>query len=460
MYDFVISEAEAIKDQLPSDPTEKSRATKGAVLAMEARAALYAGSIARYGASTPGVSLPGGEVGIAANMATAYYQKALAAATQLINGAAGPYKLYKVLPDLSDNFAAIFLDKRAVNQETIFEVDYKAYSGRTHGFTTSNQPFSLTDEPGDAGRIDPSLNLAEAFEKLDNTYGPIPTRDGSGNPIYYDHPQDIFAGRDARLLGTVMAPYDSASSFRFKGGVIDVWAGYVLADGSVFTSTTAGDLQALPGTTNKIQVVGKDGPINGVDLHTQSGFYIRKWIDPTVGSGRRGRGSDIPFVRYRFAEVLLNAAEAAFELGDPATAALYMNQVRERAGLTIPLGNADISFDRVVHERRVELAFEGHILYDMKRWRLATKVWDGNPTNLNDLVSNIGTATKRSTQAWGLWPYKYYNPASPNNGKWLFKEVLPAKVTGVNRFTLGNYYTNIADDVRAANPKIVKQPNQ
>ncbi len=64
IYDFVISEAEAIKNDLPADVNEKSRATKGAALAMESRAALYAGSIAKYGATTPSVSLPGGEVGI------------------------------------------------------------------------------------------------------------------------------------------------------------------------------------------------------------------------------------------------------------------------------------------------------------------------------------------------------------------------------------------------------------
>src|SRR6185437_12045532 len=61
MYDFIISEAEAIKNDLPTDVGEKSRATKGAALAMEARAALYAGSIAKYGATTPAVSLAGGE---------------------------------------------------------------------------------------------------------------------------------------------------------------------------------------------------------------------------------------------------------------------------------------------------------------------------------------------------------------------------------------------------------------
>ena len=455
LYDFIISEAEAIKDQLPADVNEKSRATKAAALAMEARAALYAGSIAKYGTKTPQVSLPGGEVGIPASMAAGYYTKALTAAQAIINGSAGAYQLYKVLPDLADNFAAIFLDKSSVNQEAIFVEDFKVNSGKVHGFTTNNQPFSISDEGLDAGRLNPSLNVAEAFEKLDNTYAPLATTDGSGNPVYYANQLDIFAGRDARLAGTLLLPGGS-----FKGKKTDVWAGYQLADGSVLTSDDAGHLKPLPGTSTPVQVVGKDGVVNGQEFRSQTGFYIRKYLDPAVGSGRRGRGSDVAFIRYRYAEVLLNAAEAAFELGQTSVAAGYMNQVRARAGLTTPLTPAEITFDRIVHERRVELVFEGHTLYDMKRWRLATSVWDGTPMTVTDLVSNIGKATKRNTQPYGLWPYKYYNPGNANNGKWLFKEVRPASVTGANRFQLGNYYSQIGTDVLSANPKIVKQPNQ
>ncbi|MDB5109007.1 MAG: RagB/SusD family nutrient uptake outer membrane protein, partial [Mucilaginibacter sp.] len=77
-----------------------------------------------------------------------------------------------------------------------------------------------------------------------------------------------------------------------------------------------------------------------------------------------------------------------------------------------------------------------------------------------DLTTNIGSATHRNTQPWGLWPYKIYNPASPNNGKWIFRETLPAKVTGTNRFQFGNYYSQIADAILGNNPKLVRQPNQ
>ncbi|MXV51002.1 RagB/SusD family nutrient uptake outer membrane protein [Pedobacter sp. HMF7647] len=453
IYDFVISEAEAIKDQLPKDVNIKARATKAAALAMECRAALYAGSIAKYGAGTPQVSLSGGEVGIPINMANGYYTKALAAAQEIINGSAGPYKLYQVLPNLSENFAAIFLDKSGTNQEAIYVEDFKANGGKVHGFTTNDQPYSISDEGGDAGRINPSLNLVEAFEKLDNTYAPLPTKDVSGNPVYYTNQQDIFAGRDARLEGTVIIP-----NGLFKGKRVDIWAGYIDASGNITTSDVAGNLKPLPGTSTPVQVVGTDGPINGLELRSQTGFYIRKYLDPTVGSGRRGRGSDVSFIRYRYGEVLLNAAEAAFELGQPGVALGYINQVRARAGLTTPL--ATIDFDRIAHERRVELAFEGHILFDMKRWRIAHIVWDGNTMSSADLLSNIGKATKRNTQPWGLWPYKYYSPGSPNDGKWLYREVLPNQVTGYDRFLFGNYYSAIDDALRSSNPKLVRQPNQ
>lgn len=453
VYDFVISEAEAIKGLLPTDANQKSRATKAAALAMETRAALYAGSIAKYGVTTPQVSLPGGEVGIPAASAPAYYTKALAAAQQIITGTAGSYQLYKVLPDLSDNFAAIFLDKSSVNQESIFVEDFKVNSGKVHSFTVNNQPFSISDEGLDAGRLNPSLNLVEAFEKLDNSYAPLVTKDGSGAPVYYTNQMDIFAGRDARLAGTVLLP-----DALFKGKHVDIWAGYQLADGTILSSTDASVLQKLPGTDVAVPVVGKDGPVNGQEFRTQSGFYIRKYLDPQIGSGRRGRQSDVAFIRYRYAEVLLNAAEAAFELGQTGVADGYINLVRARAGLTTPI--VGVTFDKIVHERRVELAFEGHTLFDMKRWRLAHIVWDNNPMSVTDLVNNIGSATKRNTQPYGLWPYKYYNPGNANNGKWLFKEVLPAAVTGSSRFQLGNYYSTINNDILSANPKIVKQPNQ
>ncbi|MFT4024883.1 MAG: RagB/SusD family nutrient uptake outer membrane protein, partial [Flavihumibacter sp.] len=441
VYDFVISEAEAIKNDLPANLTDKSRATKAAALAMESRAALYAGSIAKYGASTPAVKLPGGEVGIPAEMAQGYYTIALRAANEIISKAAGNVSLYQALPNLEDNFAAIFLDKTSVNQEAIFIEDFKAFSGKTHAYTTNNQPYSRSDEGGDAGRLNPSLNLVEQFELLNGTYAPL-NIGSSASRTAYEKQEDLFAGRDARLLGTILVP-----GAYFKSGQLKIKAGEITSSGNIVTTDGSGN-----------SLVGTDGPVNGLEFRTQTGFYVRKWLDPQDGSGRRGRGSDVAFIRYRFGEVLLNAAEAAYELGQPDVAAGFMNQIRERAGITTPLTAGDINFDRIVHERRVELAFEGHILFDYKRWRIADKVWNGDATSYTDIINNLGKATAKSTQPWGLWPYLVQN--GPDAGKWIYIETKPARVTGSNRFQLGNYYSAIGDDIRAANPTIVRQPNQ
>ncbi|RAV99288.1 RagB/SusD family nutrient uptake outer membrane protein [Pseudochryseolinea flava] len=445
MYDFIISEMDAIKTMLPDDPNTKSRATKGLALAVKARAALYAGSIAKYGTTTPQVTLPNGEVGIPADKADAYYQKVLDAVQEMSG-----YSLYNKKPDLSDNFANIFLDK-ANNPEVIFVNDYKLKSGKVNGWTLDNTPISLSEEGTTGGRLNPSLNLAQQFELLDNTFAPFEIVDGGGDPIVYDNAEDIFAGRDARLAGTIIFPGST-----FKGKEVDIWAGLVMNNGAIVTGDTRGQTKQLEEGGPQVQVVGKDGPIDGLEFTAQTGFYIRKHLDPTVGAGQIGTQSEVWWVRYRYAEVLLNAAEAAFELGQLNVAADYMNQVRARAGLITPLQESDITFDRIVHERRVELAFEGHQLWDMKRWRIAHVVWDGSNTGL---PTNLEDATTPSTQVYGLIPYKIHDPGEANHGKFIYKVVKPGRVTNTHRFRLGNYYSYIADNVAGANPKIVRNPN-
>ncbi len=113
-----------------------------------------------------------------------------------------------------------------------------------------------------------------------------------------------------------------------------------------------------------------------------------------------------------------------------------------------------------MHERRAELSFEGHIVFDQKRWRNAHILWDGVPMNEADLLSNIGSPAKHNTQPYSLWPYKVHNPGSPNHGKWIYRIIKSPLVTGTNRFRLGNYYSFINNDIRSNNPKIVPNPNQ
>lgn len=448
VYDFVIKELDEIKADLPKNSGTKSRATQGVVLAMKSRVCLYAASIAKYGATTPTVTLAGGEVGIPASLAAGYYTKSLAAAEELINS--GDYSLYRKKENLSENFSSLFIDK-GNNPEAIFVKDFKLKSGKVEGWTLVNQPWSQAEDL-EGGRLNPSLNLVQSFEKLDNTYDTYQTKQANGDYVYFTSPKDMFANRDARLEGTVMVPGSA-----FKGKQLDIWAGFMLTDGSIIKGDNFGARGTLPGKTAPEYIVGWDGPIDNLEFSAQSGFYVRKYMDLAVGSGQRGVMSEVWFIYYRLGEVYLNAAEAAFELGNNTKAAAYMNTIRERAGLVVPLTEADITFDRIVHERKVELAFEGHELWDMKRWRLAHIIWNGAST---ELTANPGKATEISTRVFGMWPYKFYNPGGANDGKYVFRKIIPGQVTNAHRFRLGNYYSNINNSILSNNPLIVKNPNQ
>lgn len=458
IYDFILQEMDAIKEHLPANESIKDRATQGLALALKSRAALYAGSIAKYGAiRTPQVTLPGGEVGIPADMADAYYAASLAASQAIISGDVGGYGLYMKNPDsLSANFANIFLDKNS-NPEAIFVNDFLLKSGKISHWTLQNQPRSMSEDGVNGGRVNPSLNFVQSFERRDNnSFEPIQHRDANGNFIVYDNQLDIFAGRDARLYATVMLP---GSTYRGTNDRVDIWAGlYRPSNGEIISADQPGAVQNVDG--NDVQVVGFDGPINGFNFSAQTGFLIRKYIDPTPGAGQIGTQSDVWYIRYRFGEILLNAAEAAFELDDAALAAQYMNQIRQRAGFTTDLTPGEITFDRIVHERRVELAFEGHELWDMKRWRIAHLILNGQNMSASSLVQNLGDATKTKTQVFGLWPYKIYNPGAADHNKWVFNIVQPTRVTNSDRFRLGNYYSFINEDIRNRNPLIVPNPNQ
>jgi len=99
-------------------------------------------------------------------------------------------------------------------------------------------------------------------------------------------------------------------------------------------------------------------------------------------------------------------------------------------------------------------------LFDNKRWRIADKVWNGKKITAAELEAGVGKATAPNTMAYGLWPYKVYDPGASNDGKWIYKIVKPDEVTAAHRFQLGNYYSTINQDIISNNPKIVKNPNQ
>lgn len=147
---------------------------------------------------------------------------------------------------------------------------------------------------------------------------------------------------------------------------------------------------------------------------------------------------------FRLGEIYLNAAEAAFELNKP-EAKDYINEVREKHG-GFPANSIEtLNNDIIRNERRVELAFEDHRYFDLKRWRIADKVWDGLDSNPVAVVQ-------------GLYPYRISRPGHADDGKFIFERVRPTRFKKARFFRMANYYSSIDQAVINNNPKIVKNP--
>lgn len=133
------------------------------------------------------------------------------------------------------------------------------------------------------------------------------------------------------------------------------------------------------GRTIETAVGGKDGfESYGAQQSgggTVTGYYIRKMIDENAPMDGISTQS---WYEVRYAEVLLNHAEALNELGRGAEALVSLNKVRERARLPKVTVTDQVALREIIREeRKVELAFEGHRLWDLRRWEKAVEVLDG-----------------------------------------------------------------------------------
>ncbi|MDD2960634.1 MAG: RagB/SusD family nutrient uptake outer membrane protein [Muribaculaceae bacterium] len=103
---------------------------------------------------------------------------------------------------------------------------------------------------------------------------------------------------------------------------------------------------------------------------TTTGYFLRKLLDESLINVKNGVSSQ-PWVEIRYAEVLLNKAEAAYHLNKITEAQSAMNEVRDRVGLPGVNVTGEEWFKAYRNERKVELAYEGHLFWDMRRWKLA-----------------------------------------------------------------------------------------
>jgi hypothetical protein len=93
--------------------------------------------------------------------------------------------------------------------------------------------------------------------------------------------------------------------------------------------------------------------------------------------------SKTDWIVFRYGEVLLNYAEAAINIGKAGDALNAVNQIRERAGIA---ALSSVDDEKIRHERKVELAFEGHRYWDLRRWRTATEVLTQNWSGLRYIL--------------------------------------------------------------------------
>lgn len=112
----------------------------------------------------------------------------------------------------------------------------------------------------------------------------------------------------------------------------------------------------------------KPGTVN-TNGKTITGYYLRKLVDETH-TDLVNLNSQQPWVMIRYAEVLLNKAEAAYHLNDNATANECVRAIRSRVGLRYQDKSGTELWDAIRKERKLELAFEGHYFWDMLRWKV------------------------------------------------------------------------------------------
>lgn len=223
---------------------------------------------------------------------------------------------YALAPAYDDLFKNDFQ-----NKEYIFVRRYPSNSD----FEKSNFPVSY----GGKGGTNPSQNLIDDYEMLDGTAFDW------NDPVKAAHP---FENRDERLLATVLM-----NGVLFKGKRV---------------ATYPGGADAMPNPNA-----------------TKTGYYLRKFLNENVNI-QTGGGSDghvVPL--FRLAEIYLNYAEALNEY-DPTNPdiAVYLNKIRERVSLPdVPSGLTQEQMRTLIHhERRVELAFEEHRFWDVRRWKVAS----------------------------------------------------------------------------------------
>lgn len=328
VFKFIISECADVQDkvienfsdlgELALSSIETGRIDKLFVLAVKAQAALYWASP---------LFNPSNDKERWHNAAT-YYKELVAACDKRGMGLTAKF---------DDTWSYLNYSTPAITKEIVFA----RRVGSNHTVETNNYPVGI--ENGKGGNC-PTQNLVDAFEM---TNGKAINETGSG----YDA-ADPYKGRDPRLALTVAV------------------------NGDKWPTVVGTALQTYTGGAN-------GQPISGA---TTTGYYLKKLCHGAIDirSNSKYQNDYHSYVIYRMGGIYLDYAEAVFQyLGGadktssefPESASALASKTRTRVGMpAFPAGLTNDEFwTKYKNERMVELAFENHRFYDVRRWKEADK---------------------------------------------------------------------------------------
>ncbi len=259
------------------------------------------------------------------------WQKAADAAKAVID--LGQYELV-------DEYSDIWNVKR--NSEVILD---RAFLAKLF-----EQQIDLENTPngyGGWGGNWPTLDLIEDYE---TTKGLLPKDDPDFDP---NNPN---VNRDPRLTASILV-----SDAMWKGRPVEPWT---------------------PG--------GKDSR-DGLNpwCATVTGYYVKKFMQESVMPNYYAVTGDQHWNFFRLGEIYLNYAEAMYHVGNEAVAREYVNKIRKRKSVNMPeiTETGDVLYKRIQHERRIELAFEEHRFWDVRRWKIAMEI-ENKPFRGVDITKN------------------------------------------------------------------------
>jgi len=414
--DFILADIASAITNLTGISIDQGRATPAAAAALKSRVLLFcAGKLTNGGytgqeANTL-VSFPAGSQ-------TALLQAARDAAQDVINGTYGTFSLQggtvEPVQPLTDaqvkayaaNYQSIFTQKGTWNSETIWGIQYPLTGGNVNNANIWFGPCGYHNW----GNNDPTEPAVRSFEMADGTpfvwdkYTPGDQykRYATAAQLAADPLMNPYNGREPRFYAIVL--YNGAPWQTRPTDVVD----------PLNTVQTGHYYQNDETTIVRSGFDTRQGPVEAWN-GTKTGYYIKKFLDPTI-AGQFFRNTTT-WVEFRYAEILLNYAEACIELGgaDLQNGISALNLVRNRAGLPDRV-TADQAVARgyLRHERAIEFFGEGHRYYDLRRWMMFGSVVEnvygmkikqmvnGNVQWLLDLTDNEDTRTWASDKYYWL----------------------------------------------------------